>query len=513
MTTYVWPRACGLLLHPTSLPGPDGVGVLDGSVERFLDFLTAAGQTYWQILPLVPTGYGDSPYAGLSAFAGNPLLISAETLVEMGLIPHERLRTRSAFPTDRVDYGAVIPWKQALLAEAFERFTTGAPTVWRTDFESFCRAEAAWLNDYAQFRALKDAHGGRPWNEWPAALRDRDPTALAVAMRDLGRAAAAHQFQQWLFFRQWERVRAACRKRGVRIIGDAPIFVAYDSADVWANRKLFKLDAEGRPTHVAGVPPDYFSATGQRWGNPLYNWRRMAADGFTWWLARMRHLFRLVDVVRLDHFRGFAACWEIPATAPTAAVGRWVKTPGRKLFAAMKKTFGALPIIAEDLGVITPDVTALRDDFGFPGMRVLQFAFGGDPHNRDLPHNYVTNAVVYTGTHDNDTTVGWYASRPGIGSTREAETIERERAFCQAYLNSDGTEIHWAFIRAAYASVAHTAIVPMQDVLGLGSEGRMNLPASERGNWSWRCPAEAFTTAAATRLRELAWLYGRLPSR
>ncbi|OYT72065.1 MAG: 4-alpha-glucanotransferase [Chloracidobacterium sp. CP2_5A] len=512
MTAQAWPRACGLLLHPTSLPGPDGIGALDGNLEGFLDFLAAAGQSYWQILPLAPTGYGDSPYAGLSAFAGNPLLIPAESLVELGLVPQERLRDCPSFPADRVDYGAVIPWKRALLAEAFERFAASAPAAWRTDFQAFCAAEADWLNDYAQFCALKDAHGGRPWSDWPAALRDRDPAALAAAMRELGPAAASHQFRQWLFFRQWQRAREACRKRGIRVIGDAPIFVAYDSADVWANRGLFKLDAEGRPTRVAGVPPDYFSATGQLWGNPLYDWRRMAEDGFAWWLSRLRHLFRLVDIVRLDHFRGFAACWEIPAAAPTAATGKWVKTPGRKLFAAMKKTFGALPIIAEDLGVITPDVTALRDDFGFPGMRVLQFAFSGDPKNQDLPHNYVTNAVVYTGTHDNDTTVGWYASRPGVGSTREAADIERERAFCRAYLNSDGAEIHWDFIRAAYASVAHTAIVPLQDALGLGSEGRMNLPASERGNWSWRCKLEDFTAASAARLRELARLYGRLPS-
>ncbi|MFQ3582361.1 MAG: 4-alpha-glucanotransferase [Chloracidobacterium sp.] len=511
MTTHSWPRAAGLLLHPTSLPGPDGIGVLDGYVEGFLDFLVAAGQTYWQILPLVPTGYGDSPYAGLSAFAGNPLLIAAETLVELGLVARERLRDRPPFPADRVDYGAVIAWKQALLGEAFERFATSAPATWQADFEVFCRTEAGWLTDYAQFRAIKDAHGGRPWHEWPPALRDRQPDALASVTRELGAAMAAHQFQQWLFFRQWQRVRESCHRRGVRVIGDAPIFVAYDSADVWAHRALFKLDAQGHPTHVAGVPPDYFSATGQLWGNPLYDWRQMAATGFAWWLARMRHLFRLVDVVRLDHFRGFAACWTIPASAPTAATGRWVKTPGRKLFTALNRAFGSLPIIAEDLGVITPDVVALRDAFGFPGMRVLQFAFGGDPTNQDLPHNYVPNAVVYTGTHDNDTTVGWYASRPGVGSTREADAIERERAFCRAYLNSDGKEIHWDFIRAAYASVAHTAIVPMQDVLGLGSEGRMNLPASERGNWSWRCHRQDFASAAAARLRELAHLYGRLP--
>ncbi len=511
MTTHPWPRACGLLLHPASLPGPDGIGALDGHLEAFLDFLAAAGQTYWQILPLAPTGYGDSPYAGLSAFAGNPLFIASDSLVELGLVPRERLRDRPAFPADRVDYGAVIAWKQRLLAEAFERFAASAPAAWQTDFAAFCAAEAEWLNDYAQFRALKDAHGGRPWSDWPAPLRDRDPAALSAALRELGGAAASHQFQQWLFFRQWRRVREACRERGLRIIGDAPIFVAYDSADVWAHRALFKLDAAGRPTRVAGVPPDYFSVTGQLWGNPLYNWRRLAANGFAWWLARLRHLFRLADIVRLDHFRGFAACWEVPAAAPTAAAGRWVKTPGRKLFTAMKRTFGALPIIAEDLGMITPDVTALRDDFGFPGMRVLQFAFGGDSKSQDLPHNYVTNAVVYTGTHDNDTTVGWYASRPGVGSTRAADAIERERAFCRAYLDSDGAEIHWDFIRAAYASVAHTAIVPLQDVLGLGSEARLNLPASERGNWSWRCKLEDFATAPAARLRELARLYGRLP--
>lgn len=513
MTTHRWPRACGLLLHPTSLPGPDGIGTLDSHyLEQWLDFLVAAGQTYWQVLPLVPTGYGDSPYAGLSAFAGNPLLIPSEMLVELGLVGRHRLRDRPDGPQQRVDYGTVITWKQALLTEAGERFAASAPEAWRADFEAFCAAEASWLDDYALFRALKDAHGGRSWDTWPPALRDREPAALEAARRELRAAVTLHQFQQWLFFRCWQRTRQACRRRRLRIIGDVPIFVAYDSADVWANRELFKLNAQGRPTHVAGVPPDYFSATGQLWGNPLYRWQRMAADGFRWWLDRMRHMLRLVDVVRLDHFRGFAACWTIPATAPTAATGRWVKTPGRKLFAVMKRAFGVLPIIAEDLGVITPDVVALRDAFGFPGMRVLQFAFSGDPNNHDLPHNHVPNAVVYTGTHDNDTTVGWYASRPGVGSTRDAERIEHERAFCRAYLNTTGVEIHWDFIRAAYASVAHTAIVPMQDVLGLGSEARMNLPASEHGNWSWRCRPDDFAASIAKRLRELAYMYGRLPS-
>jgi 4-alpha-glucanotransferase len=501
------------LLHPTSLPGPDGIGTLDSHyLEQWLDFLVAAGQTYWQVLPLVPTGYGDSPYAGLSAFAGNPLLIPSEMLVELGLVGRHRLRDRPDGPQQRVDYGTVITWKQALLTEAGERFAASAPEAWRADFEAFCAAEASWLDDYALFRALKDAHGGRSWDTWPPALRDREPAALEAARRELRAAVTLHQFQQWLFFRCWQRTRQACRRRRLRIIGDVPIFVAYDSADVWANRELFKLNAQGRPTHVAGVPPDYFSATGQLWGNPLYRWQRMAADGFRWWLDRMRHMLRLVDVVRLDHFRGFAACWTIPATAPTAATGRWVKTPGRKLFAVMKRAFGVLPIIAEDLGVITPDVVALRDAFGFPGMRVLQFAFSGDPNNHDLPHNHVPNAVVYTGTHDNDTTVGWYASRPGVGSTRDAERIEHERAFCRAYLNTTGVEIHWDFIRAAYASVAHTAIVPMQDVLGLGSEARMNLPASDHGNWSWRCRPDDFAASIAKRLRELAYMYGRLPS-
>jgi 4-alpha-glucanotransferase len=513
VTTHRWPRACGLLLHPTSLPGPDGIGTLDSHyLEQWLDFLVAAGQTYWQVLPLVPTGYGDSPYAGLSAFAGNPLLIPSEMLVELGLVGRHRLRDRPDGPQQRVDYGTVITWKQALLTEAGERFAASAPEAWRADFEAFCAAEASWLDDYALFRALKDAHGGRSWDTWPPALRDREPAALEAARRELRAAVTLHQFQQWLFFRCWQRTRQACRRRRLRIIGDVPIFVAYDSADVWANRELFKLNAQGRPTHVAGVPPDYFSATGQLWGNPLYRWQRMAADGFRWWLDRMRHMLRLVDVVRLDHFRGFAACWTIPATAPTAATGRWVKTPGRKLFAVMKRAFGVLPIIAEDLGVITPDVVALRDAFGFPGMRVLQFAFSGDPNNHDLPHNHVPNAVVYTGTHDNDTTVGWYASRPGVGSTRDAERIEHERAFCRAYLNTTGVEIHWDFIRAAYASVAHTAIVPMQDVLGLGSEARMNLPASDHGNWSWRCRPDDFAASIAKRLRELAYMYGRLPS-
>jgi len=482
-----FPRASGILLHPTSLPGEFGVGDLGPEAYKFVDFLVNAGQSLWQVLPLGPTGYGDSPYACFSAFAGNAALISPEKL-------------NIGFQTD----------KNEILRRAYRDYTKTTDPDLRSAFETFAQQEAHWLDDYALFRALKDVHGGVAWNDWEPEFASRAPAALARAREELREEIEAQKFYQFLFFKQWFALKDYCNDRGIKIVGDLPIFVAQDSADVWTNPDQFKLDENGRPLVVAGVPPDYFSATGQLWGNPLYNWERMKADGFAWWIERVRATLKVVDIARVDHFRGFAACWEIPGGDKTAERGQWVEAPGRELFAAIRETLGQLPIIAEDLGVITPDVVALRDEFGFPGMRILQFGFGGDTKNIDLPHNYIANVVAYTGTHDNDTTVGWFQSVAGEGSTRTEEQIERELQFCLDYLNSDGKDIHWDFIRAVFASVANTAIVPLQDVLGLGTEARMNLPNSTDGNWSWRYRSGALTEEIAERLKKLTLLYGRL---
>ncbi len=505
-------RTSGILLHPTSLPGPFGIGDLGPTAHAFAAFLMASGQTLWQVLPLGPTGYGDSPYACYSAFAGNTLLISPELLVKDGLLITEDLEEYPTLPGGQVDFSAVHQHKPLLLLKAFRQFKTAADQTLAAEFASFNESQASWLDDYALFQSLKDAHGGAAWNKWDSELVRREPGALAAAREKFRDQIEAQKFYQFLFYRQWHALKSHCNERGIRIIGDLPIFVAHDSADVWTDPEQFKLEKNGTPIVVAGVPPDYFSATGQLWGNPLYNWRRMLADGFQWWLKRVQATLSVVDFVRIDHFRGFAACWEIPGVDKTAERGRWVEAPGRELFTTIRKDLGILPIIAEDLGVITPDVVALRDEFGFPGMRILQFAFSGDTTNIDLPHNYVPNVVAYTGTHDNDTTVGWFSSVAGPGSTRTAEQIERERAFCLDYLNTAGEEIHWDFIRAVLASVANTAIVPMQDLLGLGNEARMNLPNSTEGNWKWRFEPNAIEDVLAERLRKLTRLYGRMPA-
>jgi 4-alpha-glucanotransferase len=482
------------------LPSRFGVGDLGPEAYKFVDFLVEAGQSLWQVLPLGPTGYGDSPYASYSAFAGNTLLISPERLVDEGLLDHADLEEQ---PVGPVDYGYAHQLKGRLLARTYEIFSNRDNTNLRTEFEAFC-ALTHWLDDYALFRALKDEQGGAGWTEW-GPIKD--------ARERLRSQIEAQKFYQFLFFRQWAALRDYCHERGVRIVGDFPIFVAHDSADVWINPQQFKLDSDGKPIVVAGVPPDYFSSTGQLWGNPLYDWERMQADGFKWWIERVRAIFSMVDIARVDHFRGFAACWEIPASDKTAERGKWVKSPGRQLFNSIRRALGELPIIAEDLGVITEDVTALRDELGFPGMRVLQFGFGGDPKtNVDLPHNYVTNAVAYTGTHDNDTAVGWFNSVAGEGSIRTATEIAEQREFCLKYLNSNGEEIHWDFIRAVWASVADRAIAPFQDILGLGGEARMNLPNSNEGNWRWRYTPGVLTHDCALRLRELTRLYGREPT-
>ncbi len=504
-----FPRSSGILLHPTSLPGRFGIGDLGDEAYRFVDFLAASKQSLWQVLPLGPTGFGDSPYQCFSAFAGNTLLVSPERLVHEGLLTEEDLAHAPAFSFERVDFGNVITFKNALLRRAFERFKQTADKSLHASFEQFSHQAASWLDDYALYRALKDAQGGKAWNEWEPTLTRRDAAALDAAREHLRDEIDAHKFYQFLFFKQWAALKAYCHEREVKLVGDIPIFVARDSADVWMNPQEFKLDEAGRPLVVAGVPPDYFSATGQYWGNPIYNWDRMLADGFRWWIERVRATLEIYDIVRIDHFRGFAASWEIPGGDKTAERGSWVNVPGRELFTAIKSALGDLPIIAEDLGVITPDVEALRDDFGLPGMRILQFAFGGDTLNHDLPHNYIKNCVVYTGTHDNDTTVGWFTSVAGEGSTRNSEQIEREREFCLRYLSTDGHEIHWDFIRTVLASVADAAIIPLQDLLGLGNEARMNLPNSTSGNWSWRYKTGALTHELAERLKHLTQVYGR----
>ncbi|HLF84653.1 MAG TPA: 4-alpha-glucanotransferase [Blastocatellia bacterium] len=502
-------RASGILLHPTSLPGRFGIGDLGDEAFAFIDFLAASGQSLWQVLPLGPTGYGDSPYQCFSAFAGNALLISPTRLIEDGLLSDDDLSSGPRFRPSRIDFGRVIDYKKTLIEKAFDNFKRSPESELRTEFINFCQASDWWLEDYSLFRALKDAHGGVAWTDWEPRFAVRNANALASAREALRDRVEAQKFFQFLFFRQWSALKAYCRERRIRIIGDAPIFVACDSADVWAHPEMFKLDAQRQPIVVAGVPPDYFSKTGQLWGNPIYDWDAMRATGFRWWIDRLRATLQTVDILRIDHFRGFAACWEVPGQDKTAERGQWIDVPGRELFTTLRSTLGEMPIIAEDLGVITPDVEALRDDFGFPGMRVLQFAFRGHSETIDLPHNYVRNCVVYTGTHDNDTTVGWFNSKAGEGSTRNAKEIERERAYCLEYLNSDGSEIHWDLIRAAWASVANTAVVPLQDVLGLGSRARMNLPASEQGNWQWRFRAGALTQRISDRLGELTELYGR----
>jgi 4-alpha-glucanotransferase len=506
-----FPRTSGILLHPTSLPGGCGVGDLGAEARSFADFLTDARQTLWQVLPLGPTGYGDSPYQCFSAFAGNTLLVSPARLVEEGLLDKSDLESVPRLAEDRVEFGEAIKLKNKLLRRAFDNFKRTPLTAMREEFEAFERHESAWLEDYALFRALKDARGGASWNEWESALARREAGALANARESLRAETTAQKFYQFLFFRQWAALKEYCRARGIKIVGDIPIFVAYDSSDVWVNRHLFKLNDDGTPRVVAGVPPDYFSATGQLWGNPIYDWDSKKSEVINWWVGRIRSTLRLFDIVRIDHFRGFAASWEIPAGDATAEHGRWVTAPGAELFEAVRRELQEPSIIAEDLGVITPDVDALRERFDFPGMRILQFAFGGDAANRDLPHNYQRNVVVYTGTHDNDTTVGWFVAGAGKGSTRDAAQVERERKFCLDYLNSDGAEINWDFIRAALASVADTAIIPLQDVLGLGNDARMNLPASTKGNWDWRFRRGTLTTQVSARLRHLTELYGRAP--
>lgn len=491
-------RTAGILLHPTSLPGFGGIGSLGPEAYSFVDTLVAAGMGLWQVLPLGPTGYGDSPYSALAAFGGNPLLIALEPLVDQRLLEPADLEPLAGLPDARVDFGRVIPLKWAALRRSFERFPVSPEQ--RHAYRHFHEQHASWLEDTALFLALKDAHGGRPWNEWEPKVRSRDRDAVAAASARLAPEVEFHGYVQWLFFSQWDDLKWYANARNVRIIGDIPIFVAYDSADVWANQELFQLDTQGVQTVLAGVPPDYFSETGQLWGNPHYRWDVLRRQDFAWWIERFRLLLGLVDLVRLDHFRGFAAAWAVPYGERTAVRGEWAPGPGAGLFEALREALGELPIIAEDLGVITPDVEELRDHFGFPGMHILQFAFSSGPRCPSLPHNLPRNAVVYTGTHDNDTTIGWYYSR-----------TPDEQRFVREYAQTSGLDISWALIHLALASVADMAIVPLQDVLRLGTPARMNLPGRPDGNWAWRLLPGGITEEHVAGLRRLASVYGRAP--
>ncbi len=502
-------RRSGILLHPTSLPGPHGAGDLGAAAHRFARWLAEAGQRVWQVLPLGPTGFGDSPYQALSSRAGNPLLVSLEVLAREGWLDDGDLAGAPGGDPDRTDPERAGPWRRERLARAARAFAAGAMGEASAELEDFRAREGEWLRDWALFATLKDAHGGRPWTEWPAPLARRAPAALDAARARHAEAIFAEEFAQWCFFRQWEALRGRCRALGIALLGDLSIYVAHDSVEVWTRPDLFRLDAAGRPTAVSGVPPDYFSATGQLWGNPLYDWDAIARDGWRFWTERVRGTLALVDWIRLDHFRGLEAYWEIPAGAATAEAGSWMPGPGADLLAALERAFGRLPLVAENLGVITPEVEELRRTFRLPGMAILQFAFGKDPQAPAFqPHNYERDTVAYTGTHDNDTVMGWWEGG-AEGSTRTTRDVEEEKAFARAYLATDGREMNWTMIRALLASVADTAIVPLQDVLGLGSEARMNRPATLGGNWRWRFREEALRLEHAERLLALTRIYGR----
>jgi len=499
-----FPRRSGILLHPTSLPSPFGIGDLGGGARQFIDFLSSAGQSYWQVLPLGPTGYGNSPYQGLSAFAGNPMLIDLRQLVRLGHLTEDDLSERPNFPDAEVDFGAVVPYKSHLLDRAYGRFQAAAPESQHVAFQAFCADHGHWLEDFALFIALRERYDGHSWQMWSPDIAAREPAALDQARGTLYHEIDKQKYRQWQFFQQWRDVKSYANRKGVAIIGDIPIFVALDSADVWANPHLFKLDPDLQPTVVSGVPPDFFSETGQLWGHPLYRWDLMAENGYDWWISRFRMAFVQADVMRIDHFRGFYNYWEVPGGADTAAEGEWHYGPGADLFEAVTKKLGDVDIIAEDLGDFDAEsraaVDALEQQFGYPGMKVLQFAFGSGPSDPFLPHNYTPECVAYTGTHDNDTVVGWY----------EVTSRKGEREYARRYLDSDGSDMEWDFVRLAWSSVANTAITTAQDLLGLGNEARMNLPGTVGPhNWTWRLREGELTRAVAERLREVTEIYGR----
>ncbi len=493
-------RASGILLHPTCLPSPYGIGDFGESAYRFVDFLAQSGQRLWQVLPLGPTGYGNSPYMSYSAIAGNPYLISPQLLQEAGLLTLEELAEFPPFPTERVDFARVIPYKMQLFRCAFARFMTSGAD--REEFDAFCCAEASWLDDYALFMALQQNNPDKTWNFWEPDIAQRHPRAIAHQRQILYSEVQFHKFLQFQFFQQWLKLKEYANQRNIQIIGDIPIYVSHHSADVWVNPQNFMLDpADGSVAWMAGVPPDYFSPTGQLWGNPVYNWEYLEESNFAWWVQRFQFLRRFVDLIRIDHFRGFEAFWQVPAGETTAIRGEWRKAPGKALFQTLVQELGELPILAEDLGVITPEVEELRRMFGFPGMRVLLFAFGGGSDNIHLPHHFVRNSLVYTGTHDNDTAVGWW-QRASL----------QEKQFFYRYLTGYGAgeEINWALIRLALASVSDLAIIPLQDILGLDNGARMNKPGTAEGNWEWRLASlDLLTDQISDRLRELTYLYSR----
>lgn len=499
-----FPRSSGILLHPTCFPSRFGVGDLGADAYRFIDFLQQSNQQYWQILPLGPTGYGNSPYMCYSAIAGNPLLISPEKLKDEDLLTEEDLTYLPAFPGDRVDYQLVVDTKIPLLKKACSNFKRHASPEQNQAFADFCSNKAYWLDDFALFMALKDNNQGASWHTWEVEIARHEPEAIQKAQEQLSEVIFYYKFVQYEFFRQWSELKNYANERGVSIIGDIPIYVAHDSADVWAHRDIFCLDEEtGEAAQMAGVPPDYFSATGQLWGNPVYDWEALEKQDFHWWVQRFEAMLDYVDIIRIDHFRGFEAFWSVPQGEETAVNGEWVKAPGDQLFETIREKLGKLPVLAEDLGTITPEVLALRDKFEFPGMKVLHFAFGSDSDNPYLPFNVLQNCAIYTGTHDNDTSIGWYNT-----------ASDWEKRNLWLYLGSISPDgVNWDLIRLALSSVANQAIIPLQDILSLGTQARMNVPSQAEGNWEWRYYAEALTEELSDRLKNLTVLFGRAPQK
>ena len=496
-------RVSGILLHPTSLPSPFGIGDLGDDAYQFVDFLAEADQQIWQILPIGPTGFGNSPYLSYSALAGNPLLISPQKLYEDKFLTESDLAQLPDYPMGKVDYDLVIATKIPLLKKASENFKAQATKTQLADWEKFCDRHKDWLDDYALFMAIKEANEGKGWHQWDEDIASRQPKAIAAWTNRLSESIFFHKFMQYQFFSQWKELKVYANENGVKIFGDIPIYVAHDSADVWANPEIFRLDEETKePALMAGVPPDYFSATGQLWGNPVYNWKELAKTDFKWWIKRVEGILEYVDIIRIDHFRGFEAFWAVEQGEKTAMNGEWMKAPGEEFFTLLKKQLGDLPIVAEDLGVITPEVEALRDDFGFPGMKILHFAFDSDRANPFLPFNYVNrNCIVYTGTHDNNTTIGWFYERS-----------EEAQASVVDYLGGACPEgVNWALIRLAMGSVANAAIFPLQDILGLGTEAKMNTPSYAEGNWDWRYQTDMLSSDPKNHLKHLTCLYGRMP--
>lgn len=490
-------RNSGILMHISSLPGKYGIGTFGKEALSYVDFLAEAGQKIWQILPLGHTGYGDSPYQCYSAFAGNPLFVDTELLIEEGLLSVSGIPENIQFEDTEFDTLKTANFIMPLLKVASDNFHKNKPLEIEL-FNDFCQRQAFWLDDYALFIALKKRFEDTPWYDWEAAYRLRDVQAIEKSGVELAGEINFQKTLQYFFFKQWLQLKAYAHKKGILIMGDIPLYVAYDSADAWTRSEIFMFDADKKPVAVAGVPPDYFSETGQLWGNPLYNWEYLKNTGFDWWIGRIRANFELYDILRIDHFRGLSAFWAVPYGEETAIKGEWVPAPGMALFETLMKEMGTMPIVAEDLGVITEDVELLRDSFNFPGMKILQFAFDSSEDNEFLPHTYTQNCIVYTGTHDNDTTVGWYQS-----------AAEEDKVFMHSYFNFKPEKVHWELIRLAWASVAHTAIAPMQDVLGLGAEHRMNLPGKPTGYWKWRLNKKLITPEVSQKLKKITEIYSR----